>query len=74
MGSCILAAGMADIEYADWTGDTDSIAWCYRKKTDLAALWYSILENYPTFNDKNHGRIFTGNLCRKQRSSAGISI
>ena len=38
VGSCVLAAGMADIEYVDWTGDTDGISCCYRKKTDLADL------------------------------------
>ena len=38
VGHCFLAAGMADIEYVDWTGDTDGISCYYRKMTDLADL------------------------------------
>ena len=72
MGSYILAAGMADIKYADWTGDTDGISCCCRKKIDAVASRGTFLEHSSTFHRKNHGRLFAWGAGRNRYGGIGV--
>lgn len=69
MGSGVLAAGMADIKYADWTGDTDGISCCCRKKIGSITSGDTFLEHSSTFHRKNHGRLFAWGTGRNRYGS-----
>ena len=74
MGSDVLAADMADIKYVDWTGDTDGISCCYRKKTDSVTSQGVFLEHSFMFRRKDHGRIFTGRSGWHDHGCTGIPV